>query len=299
MRRVAFGQWLFAEPALSQRQLLKWLGRQVEYLNALWLPLNVLERPTSARLLLVAWLVLLFVLARQFFARRKGVVAAGLRDPLWFFGPVWYAATIIPLLGTYWAPRHLCLSSAGFCLAVVLLLQRLFSERLFKCAVVLLLVSYSLLLLRYELIWRTAARLSAQIRAEVETATQALPAGSGLILDAPMYYRGVYVWYRAANYALRPPFVTISPYERLRVLESPASYCCPFWRRDKAPLIASLVSDPAPACFITVDASGQVRRKSLSQTETKDYLAACLSELARDDLSPAWKWKNFWAARLK
>jgi hypothetical protein len=118
LRRVLFGSAL-REDTLQLGLLIDFIRRQVFYVNRL-----LLFSPDDSRLAKVALglvSLLIFGVLIWWLLSRRNRYAHVLRTML-FFGPVWYALTISPMIVTYSSARHLYLTAAGLSIAAALLI---------------------------------------------------------------------------------------------------------------------------------------------------------------------------------
>jgi hypothetical protein len=172
-----------------------------------------------------------------------------------FWGPVWYAITVLPLLVTYRAARHLYLPSAGVAIALAFLVLPTTAEgrtprRALRLALAAFLVAISgTLLVRQNERWLQAGVRSRQSRADLVRMAAELPTGSTVVIDNLSGFLsggGVYFWRWGLPFALQRPFAPDDLYAPLRVLEPPEIYCCPVpvWWQRKRPLVAALLDGP-------------------------------------------------------
>jgi hypothetical protein len=256
LRRLAVGSF-GRENALGWGAIVRFTVEQDFRLRHLLVPFPRLlgDGPPDAASAVLAGVVLGGVIAAALLlhaARRRFARAIAL---VVFFGPVWYGVTVLPLLVTYRAARHLYLPSAGVAVALALLALPTSDEGRTRRSVprlalaALLAVVYAILLVRQNDRWLTAAALSRQSRAALALVASDLPAGSTVVIDNLEGFRPggtVYFWRWSLPFALRPPFVAADLYAPLRVLEPPEVYCCPpsVWWRDKRGFVAALVDGP-------------------------------------------------------
>jgi hypothetical protein len=257
LRRLAVGSF-GRESALGWGAVVRFTLEQDFRLRHLLVPFPRLlgdGPPPDAATAVLAGIVLggviagagLLYAARRRFARAIALVV--------FFGPVWYGLTVLPLLVTYRAARHLYLPSAGIAVALALLILPTCDEGRPRRSVLrlalaaLLAMVYATLLVGQNGRWLAAAALARQSRADLAAIASGLPAGSTVVIDNLEGFRPggtVYFWRWSLPFALRPPFVAADLYAPLRVLEPPEVYCCPasVWWRDKRAFVAALVEGP-------------------------------------------------------
>lgn len=203
------------------------------------------------------------------------------RGRLLFFGPVWWLICIAPLAVTYNSPRHLYLPSVGVAVGLGVLFHVLWLERrrigrfaVVLCATALVLASM-LALERWVASWRSSADISARISQDVQRELSAAPAGSLLIVGAPVVGANrsihIWLWMWASPFALQPPFMPAGLAERVSLVEPPDVYCCSReqWlaRTRLAVTTWSARQEHPPAIMLRWDAwSGAlVRRSELDQ----------------------------------
>jgi hypothetical protein len=158
------------------------------------------------------------------------------------FGLLWHLITTLPLLVTYPSARHLYLPSAGFAIALAIVIlpgasggTRPTALRI-AAALAFFLVD-SATLVKYCGEWAAAGEVSRRVREGVEgVAARALPGSIFVISRLPgsSNYDPIRIWKWALPYALRPPAAKTDVYSRVRVVEAPEDYCCPvesWWER--------------------------------------------------------------------
>jgi hypothetical protein len=172
-------------------------------------------------------------------------------------GIVWYLLSQAPLIFTYSSERHLYLPSAGFYVAFAAWLMpdpvekgKRWPHWAGVCAWVVL--SGAILFQRTQA-WGEIGEFSRQMRLGLHKLETEAPAGSWVTVTAPDSIDGKYAWNWALPFALQPPFTQEDLYARLKVLETPALYCCPmpdWWSRQK-PLLTELLA-PAHSELVAI-----------------------------------------------
>ena len=205
---------------------------------------------------LVTGLILGSLLALAILLLRGGGAFARARTLFLFFGVFWPAVTFLPLLVTYPSPRHLYLPLAGVAvgLAVAILpveREGFHATRLRVAWAVVLLVLHAAVLVRAELQWSAAGRVSRALVEGLSARLEALPPGAFVVVtNVPSVAadRRSQVWSYALPFALQPPHVTPDQYSHHQVLESTDIYCCSpgVWWERKRESILRLVSPSEP-----------------------------------------------------
>ncbi len=159
---------------------------------------------------------------------QKGITGRGVL----FFGVIWYLVATLPLMVTYYSPRHLCLASAGAAIAVVAWLVEVRLKGLVVAGIVGVVAVYSAVRTRDEAIeWMRNAKISERISMAVISADAERAAGTVIVLDVPANHRGRFLWSWATPFAIKPPFV---PREVVDVFEGPHVYVAPHnWAKQK------------------------------------------------------------------
>jgi hypothetical protein len=256
LRRVAVGSY-GRESALGLRALVRFALEQDGRLRHLLVPFPkvIREAGLDAGTAVLAGLVLgallaaalLLHAARDRFGRAVALVV--------FFGPLWYGITVLPLLVTYRAARHLYLPSAGVAVAVAHLLLPATAEgrtprsgpRLLVAG--LLATVWATLLVRQNERWVQAGAWSRESRADLARMAGELPPGGTVVIDNLSGFLpggDVYFWRWGLPFGLQRPFASRDLYTPLNVLEPPEIYCCPAstWWLGKRPAVAALLDGP-------------------------------------------------------
>ena len=242
VRWLSYGNFV-REGRLGQGAIATFVGRQPDNFRALLLPAG----PAVTWLLLALLLMWLVVLIQR---RASDPVATAF---VFYFGPLWYSLSILPLIVTYPSFRHLYLPSCGVSIALAVLIlpaaRGHAGERLLRLASAAVLVAASArALLSREQEWIHAGSVSRTVRSDITRLAGSLPAGSTVVLSGiPSDLGDAFVWQWALPYALQPPFTSANVYARLRILEPPGIYCCQprkWWQERKA-VVAALVVGPA------------------------------------------------------
>jgi hypothetical protein len=248
---------------------------------------------------LVTGLILGSLLALAVLLLRGGGTYARARALFLFFGVFWPAVTFLPLLVTYPSPRHLYLPLAGVAvgLAVALLpveREGIHGTPLRVAWAVVLLVLHAALLVRAELRWSEAGRVSRALVEGLSARLEALPPGAFVVVtNVPSVApdRRSQVWSYALPFALQPPHVTPDQYSRHQVLESPDVYCCSpaVWWERKREFVLRLVYPGEPEDVDLTLLHWNPRRREVVQRQARlprrivrDTVEAALRERPED-----------------
>ncbi|HXB56399.1 MAG TPA: hypothetical protein VN461_16615 [Vicinamibacteria bacterium] len=255
LRRLAVGS-LGREHLLTGQAVREFLHDQPIYAVHLLTPFGTLIRDGRAagHDLLLAGLVagtLLACGALPFLRRPRDFRSLA---PVLFFGVVWYAISILPLVVTYRTPRHLYLPSAGVAIALAFLVlpSRGAGPSPGRwAAATLLLGLYAVAFVECDAEWVAAGRASRAARAAMQRLLDTRPRGGLAILRgvpprAPGGFGSIRMWEFALPFALQPPFSPSDPLTSTTLLESPSVYCCPLtvWWSDQRPRLQALASGP-------------------------------------------------------
>lgn len=246
LRLSSFGS-IAREERLGLPRVLDFLGRQLYYVEYLILPLPgiVSDAAVSLATQLLAGAVLAILAAAAL--ALLGTRSAQRRE-VFFFGIVFHALTILPLVMTYRSARHLYMPSVGFAIAVAfLLLPPRATLRPWRFAAAAFLVALFAWELRArEAPWLAAEDVSRRARAGIEALSRDLPKDAVVLLpDIPLSKDGVLGWDFALPFALEPPFLARNVTAAIRLLEHPGLYCCPtpVWWRERRPILEGLVAE--------------------------------------------------------
>ena len=233
------------------------------------------------------------------------------RRTLLFLGPWWFVAGVIPLIVTYASARHLYLTSAGACLLLAAGLATLAPRRLFAASAIAVLSMFGFLLVRQNLRWSDAARISRSAQAAIAELARSLPPNAGLILDVPAGRDGAYLWLSSLPMALDPPFIAGGVYEKLRVVEKPVTYrywagadgAGKTWLQDRRPVIEDLAANPADCYYIGLNEAGEVMTAQFAAAEVKATLTPLVELVdARNPYDSVFtldaQWDSFWKRAL-
>lgn len=266
LRQVLFGNYV-REQLLSFGLLRAFLRRQPAYVDALLTPAVVPVDAVTTRGLVLLVLAAAAAIAMAVSWWRHPEPSRE-RGALFFFGPVWYVATVGPLLVTYFSPRHLYLPSAGLAIAAGALLDLIARgrRREWRLAAVaaagLLVAADAAALQRHNRRWNDAARASHALVTETHRVAREAPPGSLLLVDAPWRTRHAFVWGWALPFTLQPPFADEDLTQRVRVVGWPATYCCPqdAWLADSRRQVAAWSVEPRPVYVVSLDAARATTR---------------------------------------
>ena len=233
------------------------------------------------------------------------------RRTLLFLGPWWFAACVIPLIVTYASARHLYLTSVGACLVLAAGLATLAPRRLFAASAIALLSMFGFLLVRQNLRWSDAARISRRAQAVIAGLARSMPANAGLILDVPAGHDGAYLWLSSLPMALDPPFTAGGVYGKLRVVEKPVTYqywsgadgAGKTWLQDRRPVIEDLAANPADCYYVGLNEAGEVMTAQIPAAEVKAKLAPLVELVAaRSPYDSIFtldaQWDSYWKRAL-
>jgi hypothetical protein len=278
LRRSVFPHAI-REDQLAPSLFFDFAYRQAEYLRFL-VPL----RPAIATAIAAA--------AVLFFLRHRWEVL--------FFGAWWYLACVAPLIVTYSSPRHLYLASAGICLLAPKLLPR----RAFHIAAISLAVLCAAMLVRANLRWSSAGRISDSARRGIETLARTIPPDAGLILDIPETRENAYLWLSSLPFALEPPFASGVVYAHFRIVERPLTYRYwsgspqregQTWIDDRLPVLRNLAAQASPCYRVSVNRDGAVLTSPVSRQELVRLLEIVSSRKPYDSIFELNRdWVDFW-----
>ena len=249
VRHTLFGNAV-REQALTAAAIEEFIVRQNRYVREL------LPTPNSAprAMKVVAEVLTISVVAvcgRWLFAARRVYphVVARLR----FFGVVWYAVTIAPMVVTYLSARHLYITAAGVSIALASLIvpgERDEDRRRMKIRTAMagmLIALYAVAATSNVSTWVASGIESQRFASAVPRLLHSAPRGSIVLVDVPEWRNG-WFWAWAMPFALQPPFTNEDLYEKFKIVERPPVYCCPpdqWWGAKKATLMA-LMDSPSP-----------------------------------------------------
>ena len=183
LRRALFGNAL-REDSLYPGMLTDFAYKQVFYVTRL-LPFSAAE---SRSVKVAAGLVLLPLLVlsiRWLFSHRSRY--AHVFRLLLFFGPVWYAITVSPMIVTYTSARHLYITAAGLCIAAALLISPEASEGMLRRGAVFgcLVLLYGAAITRSIQPWIDNGLYMDRISSQLPAAMRSIPPGSTVFMALP------------------------------------------------------------------------------------------------------------------
>jgi hypothetical protein len=172
-----------------------------------------------------------------------------------FFGALWYAITIAPMVVTYSSPRHLYLTSAGLSIALASLIlpgrlrdkTQWMAGRIIAAAVLVLLYG---LALRWNMGgWIENGVESRKFVNALPPLLRSLPHGRIVLIDIPETNRAAWFWAWGLPFALQKPFLAEDVYAQFSIVERAGVYCCPpnQWWAAKQTLLTSLLNAPGPS----------------------------------------------------
>ena len=240
------------ESRLSVNLLQGFLARQRHYLWALLLPDDPFVFPKVAGgILSIVILVVAIASLLGFVLILKERESRGRNFRLLlYFGPLWYVVSVLPLIVTYFSPRHLYFASVGSSIALPLLWLIPARRSLRQVAItvvllVLLLAMHTVELYRANSVWRAASAVSEKIARDFERAGALLPDSSRVVLTVPPGIYDTVLWAWALPYVFEEPFSSADLYTRLEIVDHPYSYCCrTLWAHNRLGLLEKWVSDP-------------------------------------------------------
>ena len=263
--------WMNPAGAVNRQMIADFVVGQARLLNLLVLPVNVFEIRVREAWLLLPSIALLLAPAVALWRFRHRPAVAEIKMSCIYFGLVWYAVTIAPLVFAPASSRYLYLTSAGFCIAVPLLLGRLLSRKAALSAALAGLVLMSGLLLWENLRWRRVMAMGSSIQSEVVRLSTEIPDHGKILLDVPVDVEGIELWEWSLPFAFEPPFAPSGLSDR--VLEKPEMYYHEgLWARDRAALMSAIESQPANNYVVRVDARGRAYSVPLAADEVDDIL---------------------------
>jgi hypothetical protein len=168
-----------------------------------------------------------------------------------FFGAIWYAITIAPMVVTYPSSRHLYVTAAGvsIALASLILPERLNgaipAQRARFAAAALIALLYGMALSRNVGIWIEAGIESRKYQAVLTRLLQSVPRGNTVLIDIPPKRHGAWFWSWGLPFALQTPFLSEDLYDRFAIIERPDVFCCANeWWTIKQMTLSSLWNSP-------------------------------------------------------
>ena len=226
LRRALFGNAL-REDSLYPGMLTDFAYKQVFYVTRL-LPFSAAE---SRSVKVAAGLVLLPLLVlsiRWLFSHRSRY--AHVFRLLLFFGPVWYAITVSPMIVTYTSARHLYITAAGLCIAAAFThLSRGFGGDAAAGRRVRLpgAYSYGAAITRSIQPWIDNGLYMDRISSLLPAAMRSIPPGSTVFMALPAMRHKRYFLDFALPFALQTPFLGEDLYGKFSMVELSEAYCCP------------------------------------------------------------------------
>lgn len=173
---------------------------------------------------------------------------------LLFFGPVWYAITILPMVVTYASPRHLYITTAGLSIAVASLVlpgRHVEPGRRMRMRTAMggvLIALYAAASTGNVSGWVARGIESHGFASAVPRLLESVPRDSAVFVDVPDLRGDIWFWSWATPFALQPPFTAEDLYEKFKIVEQPPVYCCPpdqWWPARRA-TVMGLMQSPEP-----------------------------------------------------
>lgn len=203
------------------------------------------------------------------------------------FGVGWYLVTTLPLIVTYFSPRHLYLTSAGLAVALALAAHELLRARgRFAAMTATALVCLAALQQIALAPWRAAAERSRDLSSAVQAAARDSAPGAFLLIDAPELVDGAFCWSWAVPHCLRPPFTPAPLDAHVVPLARPATTAFREDWRAHLPL-AALTETRVPARLVRVSADRTVSVRVVSAAGLRSAVDALASRRESDDA--AWR----------
>jgi hypothetical protein len=204
--------------------------------------------------------------------------------PLLFFGPVWYAITVSPMIVTYTSARHLYLTAAGLCVAAALLISPDPMDRVKRRIAILgcLLLLYGAAITRSIRPWIDNGLYSARISSDLPGVMHSIPQGSTVFVAIPHMRHKVYFWDFAVPFTIQTPFTGEELYGRFSIVEPNEVYCCPpqQWWAKVRPVLLSLT--PGRTVYVVSAHSGTgalvVAQRAMDRTVLKERIEKALSK---------------------
>jgi hypothetical protein len=250
LRHELFGN-MVREELITPNAFIEFAARQHSYLTNL-MPVASDDSP-SRKTWIPAFCIAVIAACGAHLAARTAESRPAIRRVI-FFGVIWYAITIAPMIVTYESARHLYVSAAGFSIALATLIlperpsgeMRARSARVVvACALAFL---YGMAVTRNVGRWIENGLKSEKLTAALTSVLRSVPRGSIVLVDFPAITGPGWFWSYALPFALQKPFVAEDLYSQYTIIERPEMYCCPtdqWWSR-KQSTISSLWSAPAP-----------------------------------------------------
>jgi hypothetical protein len=267
--------------------------RQSIYLNSLFPPLNIQQTWIWA-------LLILFIIACTVFLKYFRRRLTGVYNTLLFFGIAWYLISIMPLVVTYVAPRHLYIASIGTCVMLAIAGQRLLPKRIFLLGTLILLTCYSVFTSQYVNESAQVSSISTSAQQKVDNLVSEAPKGSVLIVDIPASYNRDRLWAWSSPFVFQKPFRAVDAEEYFHILERPDNYYTHSsgWRQ--LDIVKKLIKTPFDGNIIYLSDDGQVKVKKIEREKLQlmlgEFVAKweALNQSSLNDL-----WVDFWRQYYK
>jgi hypothetical protein len=265
--------------------------KQVFYVTRL-LPLSITESRSVKVAIGLVLLPILVFLMRWLFSHRTRY--AHVLSRLLFFGPVWYAITVSPMIVTYTSARHLYITAAGLCVAAALLISPKPSEGMLRRSAVFggLVLLYGAAITRSIRPWIDNGLYMARISSQLPAAMRSIPSGSTVFMALPPMRHKRYFLDFALPFALQTPFMAEDLYGKFSMVEPSEAYCCPppqWWARLR-PVLLSL-TDNRPIYVVTAGAGTEalvVLQKTISATALRERITKVLSRPLDSPVEISW-----------
>ena len=279
---------IFGSTVLAPISLLEFWERQSTYLNSLFPPLNIQK---SWVWVLIYLLVGLGAVLGTYFRRKL----TGAYIILLFFGIAWYLISIMPLIVTYLAPRHLYIASMGTCVMLALAGQRLLPKRIFLLVTLFVLTYYSIITSQYISQSDQVSAVSRISQQKVEKLALEAPKGSVLIVDIPGYYNRDRLWAWSSPFVFQKPFRAVDAEEHFNILERPENYYTYDFAWRKINTIKNLTQTPFDGNMLYLSDEGEVKVKKIDKLKLQLMLTEFIDKW-KDQQPPAPNelWMTFW-----
>jgi hypothetical protein len=249
LRQALFGNAL-RENAISPGVIGRFLTER-QYAYLMWLVPFAGAASATVKAAIAAVTTLALAIAGWRLYARRATHTLWVRR-VFFFGPVWYAITIAPMVVTYASARHLYLTAAGLSIALASLLSpeptegkiRLGARRIVAVGVLLALCYASLASNVGK--WITNGVESHRFVTSLPPMLEPLPRGAVVFIDIPDMSRDLWMWSFGLPFALQQPFMQDDLYGRFAIIERRDVYCCPKWWEAKQTAFTSLLSSTGP-----------------------------------------------------
>lgn len=294
-RRIAFGATVSTTAAgATVSVLLQALPlRYSQYIAHLLWPLDLsfaANWPLPAKAHLLLPFLLLFIAVPLAAARWHRGDRGSTHRVLWFTGATWFVVTSLPFLLSYSSPRHLYVTSAGFCLFVAALVQLTCGsrQRLAAAGVIALLASFWSYGVRHEAKpWKRAGAITREFQRHVARMADK-PPGTALIIDVPGYHGQVGTLAWGIPFALDYPLFSPPLKDRLIVLSYPHCYYAPhLWSKNPAIGQLSSIGDGTDVYLMSLEPQKRrIRTRRIEPVQVRNAIHVLQQKLASSAAPP-------------